>query len=122
MQKAFTLLEIVLVLLLLGILLSIGIPNFLNLTQNTCIKKLQLQVLQLKFALKTQHKQAINWDALYEHLDFKAGNCNFAKQKNGFIANDNGRKAYFVLKNSVLECQHTKSAKLHNGESLCDVF
>ncbi len=123
-KSAFTLLEMVLVLSLLGILLSIGIPQLNHYTQNACIKKLQLQVLNLKLTLKSQKQQnlTIDWGALYQNLDLKPSTCYFEKQKNGFIANDNGRQAYFVLKNLILECQHTKSARLHNGESMCDVL
>lgn len=123
-KKAFTLLELVLVLSLLGILLTFGIPQLSHYTQDACIKKLQLQVLNLKLTLKAQKQQqlATDWNALYQNLDLKPSACYFEKQKNGFIANDNGRKAYFVLKNLILECQHTKSTRLHNGESLCDVF
>ncbi|WP_297812545.1 prepilin-type N-terminal cleavage/methylation domain-containing protein [uncultured Helicobacter sp.] len=123
-QPAFTLLELVLVLSLLGILLTFGIPQFSHYTQSACIKKLQLQVLNLKLTLKAQKQQKLptDWNVLYQNLDLKPSSCSFEKQKNGFIANDNGRKAYFVLKNLILECQHTKSARLHNGESLCDIF
>ena len=123
-KSAFTLLELVLVLSLLGILLSFGIPHFSHYTQNACIKKLQLQVLNLKLTLKAQKQQRIatDWNALYQNLDLKPSACYFEKQKNGFIANDNGRKAYFVLKPLVFECQPTKSARLNNGESLSDVF
>lgn len=124
MKPAFTLLEIVLTLLLAGILFSIGIPYFHNFTNAACLKKLQLQTLNLRLTLKSQlnQKQNVDWDALYAHLDFKTKDCNFAKQKNGFIINYHDKKAYFVLKNSLLECQHVKSARLHNGESMCDVF
>lgn len=123
-KQAFTLLELVLVLSLLGVLLSIGIPQLSRYTQNACIKKLQLQVLNFKLTLKSQKQQklAINWDTLYQNLDLNPSQCYFEKQKNGFIANDHGRKTYFVLKNLILECQYAKSAHLHNGESLCDVF
>ncbi|TLD86776.1 type II secretion system protein [Helicobacter sp. MIT 05-5294] len=123
-KPAFTILELVLVLSLFGILLSFGIPHLSHYTQNACIKKLQLQVLNLKLTLKSQKQQklATDWNALYQNLDLNPSKCYFQKQKNGFIANDNGRQAYFVLKDTILECQHTKSARLHNGESLCDIF
>ena len=124
MKSAFTLLEIILTLLLAGILFSIGIPYFHSFTDSACLKKLQLQTLNLRLALKSQlnQSQSMHWDALYAHLDFKTKDCHFTKQKNGFIINYHDKKAYFVLKNSLLECQHAKSARLHNGESLCDVF
>ncbi|WP_366936140.1 prepilin-type N-terminal cleavage/methylation domain-containing protein [Helicobacter sp.] len=38
LRNAFTLLEIILTLLLVGILLSIGIPHFANYTKNACVK------------------------------------------------------------------------------------
>lgn len=124
MQKhtGFTLLEFVLTLLLLGILLSIAIPQFRDFSKHTCVRKLQLQMLELKLTLKAQKHTNINWDMLYEPLDFTTKNCNFSKQKNGVIANIEGQKVYFVLKDLILECQYSKSAKLHNGESLCDIF
>lgn len=87
------------------------------------MKKIQLQMLQLRLNLKEQKQQgSINWDALYAPLDFKTQNCHFDKAKNGISANIYGSMVHFVLKNNILECQHTKSAKLHNGESLCDVL
>lgn len=124
MHQAFTLLEVILTLLLVGILLSIGIPQFSNYTKSACVKKLQLQALNLRLDLKAQlnAKQKINWDALYEHLDFTSKDCHFSKQKDGFIINYHNSKAYFKLKNSTLECQYSKTAHLHNGESMCDIF
>ena len=32
------------------------------------------------------------------------------------------KKVYFIIKNGILECEHTKSATLHNGESYCNIF
>lgn len=124
MHQAFTFLEITLTLLLVGILLSIGIPQFSSYTKNACIKKLQLQTLNLRLDLKMQlqTRQKINWDSLYSHLDFFSKDCHFDKQKDGFIVNHHGNKAYFKLKNSILECQYPKTSRLHNGESLCDIF
>ncbi|TLD82698.1 prepilin-type N-terminal cleavage/methylation domain-containing protein [Helicobacter sp. MIT 11-5569] len=123
-KRAFTLLEIVLTLLLTGILLSIGIPHFTNYTKSACAKKLQLQMLNLRLELKAQlnTQQKVNWDSLYKHLDFDAKDCHFSKQKDGFVIHHYGAQAYFRLKDSILECQHTKSAQLHNGESMCDIF
>ncbi|MBX7490635.1 prepilin-type N-terminal cleavage/methylation domain-containing protein [Helicobacter turcicus] len=124
MHQAFTLLEVILTLLLIGILLSFGIPQFSNYTKSACVKKLQLQTLNLRLDLKAQlnAKQKINWDSLYDHLDFTSKDCHFSKQKDGFMINYYGAKAYFKLKNSTLECQYSKTARLHNGESMCDIF
>lgn len=124
MQKAFTLLEVILTLLLVGVLLSIGIPRFSHYTKSACMKKLQLQTLNLRLDLKhqLQTRQEINWDSLYSHLDFTTKDCNFSKQKNGFVINHYGEAAFFRLKDSILECQYSKTSRLHNGESLCDIF
>lgn len=124
MRKAFTLLEVILTLLLIGILLSIGIPQFSDYTRSACTKKLQLQTLNLRLDLKAQlqARQSINWDSLYSHLDFTSKDCHFSKQKDGFIINHHGNKAYFKLKDSLLECQYSKTSRLHNGESMCDIF
>ena len=43
-------------------------------------------------------------------------------KKNGFIGINQDKKVYFIIKNGILECEHTKSATLHNGESYCDIF
>lgn len=124
LRNAFTLLEIILTLLLVGILLSVGIPHFANYTKNACVKKLQLQMLNLRLELKAQLQtgQTINWDSLYSHLDFTSKDCHFSKQKDGFVIHHYGANAFFRLKDSMLECQYSKSSRLHNGESMCDIF
>lgn len=85
-----------------------------------------MQVFNFKIALKRQiNKQNnpnIDLMALYTNLDLKPSNCSFQAQKNGFIAINGDKKISFILKNGILECQSTKSDKLHNNESLCDVF
>ncbi|WP_299549866.1 type II secretion system protein [uncultured Helicobacter sp.] len=124
MRKAFTLLEVIFTLLLVGILLSFAIPQFSDYTKNACVKKLQVQVLNLRLDLKAQlqARQQINWDSLYSHLDFTSKDCHFSKQKDGFVINHYGKKAYFRLKDSILECQYSKTSHLHNDESMCDIF
>ncbi|MDA3968008.1 prepilin-type N-terminal cleavage/methylation domain-containing protein [Helicobacter sp. WB40] len=123
-KSAFSLLELVLTLLLLGILLSFGIPNIFNYNKSVCNKALQLQILNLKIALKNELKtnQTINIESLYKHLDMSKSSCYFEKQKGGFIGINEDKKVFFKLKNNILECEHTKSSKLHNGESFCDIF
>ncbi|EES88837.1 prepilin-type N-terminal cleavage/methylation domain-containing protein [Helicobacter canadensis] len=127
-HKAFTLLEVLLVLLLLGILLSFGIPKFFNYQQSACDKKLQIQVLNFKIALrnhiKAQNNSAQNLDLskLYKNLDMQPSRCYFKIQNNGFIGINSDKSVSFVLKNGILECENTKSSTLHNGESYCDIF
>ena len=85
-----------------------------------------MQIFNFKIALKKQIDQTNNPNidlmVLYTHLDLKPSNCSFQTQKNGFIAINGNKKISFILKNGILECQSTKSDKLHNDESLCDVF
>lgn len=123
-KNAFSLLELVLILLLLGIILSFGIPNIINYNSSACNRALQLQVLNLKIALnnKIKNNQTISMESLFEHLDMSKSYCYFEKQKNGFVGINGDKKVFFILKNNVLECEHIKSSKLHNGESFCDIF
>ncbi|WP_134044296.1 prepilin-type N-terminal cleavage/methylation domain-containing protein [Helicobacter pullorum] len=127
-RNAFSLLEIILALILLGILLSFALPKVFNYQQSACDKKLQLQVFNFKTALRTQIKTqntqnpSIDLQKLYDTLDMHPSTCYFETQKNGFIGINQDKKVYFIIKNGILECEHTKSATLHNGESYCDIF
>ena len=105
----------------MGILLSLAIPKFGDYQESSCITKLQLQVFNFKLALKNQHNK-IDLPVLYETLDLKPSHCYFEIQNDGFIGINGNRKIYFVINEGILECDFTKSANLHNGESLCDVF
>ncbi|MDE5602450.1 MAG: prepilin-type cleavage/methylation domain-containing protein, partial [Helicobacter sp.] len=84
------------------------------------------QVFNFKLALKKQIAQPNNPNIdlmeLYTNLDLKPSNCFFQIQKNGFVAINRDKKTSFILKNGILECESTKSDKLHNKESLCDIF
>lgn len=110
----------------MGVLFTLALPQFANYRQSSCMTKLQLQVFNFKLALKKQINQQgipnIDLMALYTNLDLKPSNCSFQTQKNGFVAINGDKQISFIVKNGILECQPTKSARLHNNESLCDVF
>ena len=110
----------------MGVLFSFALPKFTNYQQSSCMTKLQMQIFNFKIALKKQINQTNNPNidlmGLYTHLDLKPSNCSFQTQKNGFIAINGHKKISFILKNGILECQPTKRDKLHNNESLCDIF
>lgn len=127
-RKAFTLLEILLVLFCLAILSTLAIPKITAYHQSACTKKLQIALMNFKITLQHQnqalelYQTPLDWDKLYANLDFNTKDCHFQKQKEGFIAINGEYQAYFVLKNGVMECQYQKSSRLHKGESYCDIF
>ena len=123
-KKGFTLFEVLLTLMLIGILASFALPKVQNYQRSACVKKLQSEILAFKLAFNHQKNNEIpiNLESLYKVLDFVPSQCYFQKQKNGFIAINKDKKVYFVIKDNLLQCQANKSTRLANGESFCDSF
>lgn len=115
-------------LILLGILSSLALPKFYAFKEGACTKKLQLQIFDAKLKIASKREQNaigienIDFSDVFNGLDFVQGSCYFKKQKNGVIGVNGDKKVSFILKNGILECQNTKSSKLHNKESYCDIF
>ena len=110
--------------MLLGILATFALPKIKDYRTSACNKKLQAEVLGFKLALNHQltKELPIDFESLYKTLDLTPSQCYFAKQKNGFIGINGDKKVYFSIKKDLLQCDYTKSTRLGNNESYCDIF
>ncbi|CAM2978060.1 prepilin-type N-terminal cleavage/methylation domain-containing protein [Helicobacter burdigaliensis] len=127
-KRAFSLFEVLITLILLGILSTLALPKFYAFREGACTKKLQLQIFEVKLKIAGKREQnngeieKVDFSDVFENLDFKQSSCYFKKQKNAILGVNGDKKVSFVIKNGILECQNTKSSRLHNGESYCDIF
>ena len=58
-MKAFSLMELVIVIIILGILSTIAIPKFINLTSHAKITKLKSDVASIRSSIATKYQQNI---------------------------------------------------------------
>jgi general secretion pathway protein G len=114
MQRAFTLIEIIFVLVIIGLLASLAIPKFTNLTTNAKNSALKSTLTSVQASIDNIHSQwVINDDFKWIGADGEDHSADF-NDTTGYpkkLDNGKGAKVLFsyILKRPVLACGNKSS-------------
>jgi general secretion pathway protein G len=109
MQRAFTLIEIIFVLVIIGLLASLAIPKFTNLTTNAKNSALKSTLTSVQASIDNIHSQwIVNDDFHWIGADGKNHDENFSNKTGYPLRLDNGKNSNvlfsYILKKPVLAC------------------
>lgn len=140
MKKAFTLVELIFVIVIIGILASVAIPKFVSTSKNASLTSVKSIVSSIRTGIENYHGEYIidnTNDCPYPDLDdadvntsgekLFAGAEGYTFFKNPIISGNNGEKdswvktnddeddniskyAYYLNKNSYLQFEYNRSA------------
>jgi general secretion pathway protein G len=109
MKKAFTLIEIIFVLVIIGLLASLAIPNFVNLTRNAKNSAFKSTITSIQSAIDNIHSQwIVNDDFHWIGADGKNHDENFSNDTGYPLRLDDGKNTLlfsYILKKAILPCK-----------------